>query len=199
MQRNALHALTNCRKVINCPCCTIDKTVLTKLDKIQDQLTKLQSQMNVEIEIENKPPNKSSSASLTNATSADYTESTKIIDTTRPRKQLIDLGFTYDSNTSELTCVYMSPKLRFNEYELNRANRWRIYVYPYDLDQNFDDHENLPRAFIYLKKSIKRHLIDSTSHQKNVRAEEERKSKQRLHETKNEHAGMNLGRLCIKH
>ena len=33
---------------------------------------------------------------------------------------------------------------------------------------------------------------------KHVEAEEERKAKQRLLENKNEHAGMNLGRLCMK-
>ena len=52
-----------------------------------------------------------------------------------------------------------------------------VLTYPYDLDQNFNDHENLPRAFINLKKSVKRHLIDSISHQKNVKAEEESQNK----------------------
>ena len=150
-------------------------TVLKKLDKIQDQLTELQSQMKVEIERENKQPNKSS-ASLTNATSADYTESTKRINTIRSLKELTDLGFTYDSNTLELTCVIChrgcdSPNAK------STGPTDGVFTYPYDLDQNFDDHENLPRAFINLKKSVKRHLIDSIAHQENVKAEEERQNK----------------------
>ena len=91
-------------KLSNVPASTNDNTVLTKLDKIQDQLTELQSQVKVDIEIENKQPNRSS-ASPTYATSADYTESTKIINMIRSLKELIDLGFKYDSNTSKLMCV----------------------------------------------------------------------------------------------
>ena len=29
-----------------------------------------------------------------------------------------------------------------------------VFTYPYELDQNFDDHGNRPRAFINLKKSV---------------------------------------------
>ena len=156
----------------------------------------LQSQMKVEIDIENKQPNKSS-ASLTNATSADYTESTKRINTIRSLNELIDLGFTYDSNTSELTCVICHQGCDSTNTKSTGPTDG-LFMYPYDLDQNFDDHENLPRAFINLKKSVKHHLIDSISHQENMKVEEERKAKQRLLENKNEHARMNLGRLCMK-
>ena len=188
-------------KLSNIPASTNDNIVLTKLDKIQGQLTELQSQNEMRVEKSNKQPNKSSS-SATNDTYADYTDDIKRIKTIRSLKELVDLGFTYDSNTSELACVVCHQSCDSNNANSGTEKATGptdgVFTYPYDLDQNFDDHEYLPRAFINLKKSVKRHLIDSISHQKNVKAEEERKAKQSLLEKKNENAGMNLGRLCMK-
>jgi hypothetical protein len=61
----------------------------------------------------------------------------------------------------------MPSKLQFKQCELRDKATGPadgVFTYPYDLDQNFDDHEYLPRPFINLKKSVKRHLIDSISH-----------------------------------
>jgi hypothetical protein len=132
------------------------------------------------VEKSNKQPNKSSS-SATNDTYADYTDDIKRIKTIRSLKELVDLGFTYDSNTSELACVVCHQSCDSNNANSGTEKATGptdgVFTYPYDLDQNFDDHEYLPRAFINLKKSVKRHLIDSISHQKNVKAEEERQNK----------------------
>jgi hypothetical protein len=185
-------------KLSNIPASTNDNIVLTKLDKIQGQLTELQSQNETKVEKANKQPNKSS-FSATNDTSAEYTEGIKTINTIRSLKELIDLGFTYDGNTSELACVVCRQSCNSNNANSGTEKATGpadgVFTYPYDLDQHFDDHEYLPRAFINLKKSVKRHLIDSISHQKNVKAEQERQS---LLEKKNENAWMNLGRLCMK-
>ena len=182
-------------KLSNIPANTND-IVLTKLDKLQDQLTDLQSQMKVEPQIADKQPNKSSD-SLTNTRSADYTGSIKRINTIRCLKELIDLGFIYDDNTSELMC-FVCHQSCDSKSTNSTGPTDGVFTYPHDIKQNFDDHENLPRAFINLKKSVKRHFIDSISHQKNVKTEEERRAKQRLLENRNENAGMNLGRLCMK-
>ena len=78
--------------------------MLTKLDKIEDQLTELQSQMKVGPKIAHKQLIQSL-ASLTNTRSANYTDGIKRINMIRFLKELIDLGFIYNNDTSEQTCM----------------------------------------------------------------------------------------------
>ena len=61
----------------------------------------------------------------------------------------------------------------------------------------FDEEEYLPRAFINLKKNVKRHCIDGKQHKEKLKLEDERKEENKL-KTLNQEAGMNLGRVCMK-
>ena len=89
--------------------------MLTKLDKIQDQLNELQSKLTVDPKIANKQPNKSL-ASLTDSISADNMETIKRINAIR---SLVPCHQSCDSkNTSSIDPTDS------------------IFTYPYDLDQN---------------------------------------------------------------
>lgn len=169
--------------------------VLGKLEEIQNQLTELSIQNETKVGDAGKRPH----------TATDYTENIKDVgsqNAIRSLKDLQDLGFTYESNSSEseLTCVVCHDPNKANTVTGNRTltKDQGVFSYPNDLENNFQDREFLPKEFTNLKKSIKRHLTDSITHKKNVNAEEERKAERSLFEKKNKKAGMNLGRLCIK-
>ena len=113
----------------------------------------------------------------------------------RSLKELLELGFTYESDSSELRCIICQDASKANS---EMATDRGIFTDAKDLEKDFEDREFLPRELINLKKSIKRHLTDSVTHKKNTEAEEQRKVERGLFEKKNEKAGMNLGRLCMK-
>ena len=169
--------------------------LLRKLEEIQSQLTELRS-----IQTEKKVGD----ADVQSQTATDYAGTINVgsISTIRSLKELEDLGFTYESDSSELKCVVCQchdPKKANPTTEKTTAltKDQGIFTYPNNLENDFKDQQFLPREFTNLKKSIKRQLTDSITH-KNVKAEEERKAERGLFEKKNKKAGMNLGRLCIK-
>ena len=180
LTRLALHKLSSLPK-------SNDITVLEKLGEIQNQLTRIENRMKLQ-------PEKVAQQAHENST-AEMAKDIKGLKGIRSLKELLELGFTYESDSSELRCMICQDANKANP---EMTTDQGIFTYRKDLEKEFEDREFLPREFINLKKSIKRHLTDSVTHKKNTQAEEQRKAERSLLEKKNEKAGMNLGRLCMK-
>lgn len=162
-------------------------TVLEKLGEIQSQLTRIENKI--------KPQPEKVPQQTHVSYSAEIAKDLQSLKVTRSLKELLELGFTYESDSSQLRCMICQDA---NNANPEKTTDHGIFAYGNDLEKEFEDREFLPREFINLKKNIKRHLADSVTHKKNVQAEEQRKAERSLFEKKNEKAGMNLGRLCLK-
>ena len=73
-----------------------------------------------------------------------------------------------------------------------------IFKYPNDLEREFNVGGTVPREFSNLKKNIKRHLSDSISHRNLKLLEEQKKVENVASTSKNETAGMNVTRFCMR-
>ncbi len=162
-------------------------TVLEKLGEIQSQLTTIEKNMKPHQERETQQTNANSTA--------DVAKDVKSLKGIRSLQELLELGFTYESDSSELRCRICQDATNANP---EKTTDQGIFAYGNHLEKEFEDREFLPREFINLKKNVKRHLTDSATHKKNVQAEEQRKAERSLLQKKNEEAGMNLGRICLK-
>ena len=70
----------------------------------------------------------------------------------RSLKELLELGFTYESDSSELRCMICQNAHNANP---EKTTDQGIFTYENDLEKDFANQEFLPREFINLKKSIK--------------------------------------------
>eukprot|EP00794_Sanderia_malayensis_P014467 gene14467-15971_t len=164
-----------------------DITVLEKLGEIQNQLTRIEHMMKSRPETVAQPAHENPPV--------ETGKGVRRLKAIRSLNELLELGFTHESDSSELRCMICEDA---NNVNPEKTTDHGIFTYENDLEKDFESREFLPREFINLKKSIKRHLTDSVTHKKNVQAEEQRKAERNLLERKNEKAGMNLGRLCMK-
>eukprot|EP00794_Sanderia_malayensis_P006751 gene6751-7509_t len=154
-----------------------DIAVLEKLGEIQNQLTRIKHMMKSQPETVAQPAHENPPVE----TGKGVTRLKAI----RSLNELLELGFTYESDSSELRCVICEDA---NNVSPEKTTDHGIFTYENDLEKDFESREFLPREFINLKKSIKRHLTYSVTHKKNVQAEEQRKAERNLLERKNEKA-----------
>ncbi len=82
--------------------------------------------------------------------------------TIRCIKELEDLGLIYDSNSSELKCIACHDATNTTILTIDQG----VFVYPNELEHDFKDKKYRMGEFTNLKKSVKRHLTHSVTHQK---------------------------------
>ena len=102
--------------------------------------------------------------------------------------EILSCAFLYDmEETGKIVCNLC------NESDVNAKSG--VFIYDKELGLCFQKAELLPAEFRNMKRSIQRHL-QSTSHMDSLIDKKEKLAAQV--KTKNELAGMNLGRLCMK-
>ena len=161
----------------------LDK-IIAKIDNLQQHVEQIQKCNVAAVSV---PKNVKDSDEMTNK------EIQNVILVARSLKELETLGFEYNAEKGQLLCTVCDPK----SIE-GLSNEVGAFAYNQDLGAEFDEEEYLPRAFVNLKKNVKRHCTDGKQHKEKLKLEEERKKEEKKLKTLNQEAGMNLGRVCMK-
>ena len=106
------------------------------------------------------------------------------------------IGFIYDELDEKVKCTVCKSE---NNQD-NDDDKKLIGVFKYSLldGLNFTKNEKLSRKFINLKKSLKRHLLESNLHCSMLKKEQEKQEEELALISKNKEAGLNIGKIAIK-
>lgn len=153
-----------------------------KLDKILQGLNELKIE-------KKKEPQSAQLDEIEDMRTDDFITLENNIKYARSMDQILQSGFIYDKDTSKVICSVCEDKGKCDSGE---------FLYPSEHGLSFEQNEFLPRIFCNLKKSVVRHIHISKTHIEAIRDLKEKERQEKLFETKNQHAGMNLGRICMK-
>ena len=105
-----------------------------------------------------------------------------------------EVGFIYDNVNEKVKCTVC---ISDDDQKLNNQNPG-VFIYSLADGLDFTKTDKLPRNFINLKKSLKRHILESQVHCSILKKEKERHEADLALTAKNREAGINIGRIAMK-
>ena len=151
----------------------LDK-IIAKIDNLQQHVEEIQK---CNVSTVSVPRNVKDADEMTNK------EIQNVILVARSLKELETLGFEYNAEKGKLLCTVCDPGSI-----QGLSNEVGAFAYNQDLGAEFDEEEYLPRAFVNLKKNVKRHWTDGKQHKEKLKLEEERKKEENILKTLHQEA-----------
>lgn len=123
----------------------------------------------------------------------DTTTLVNIVKHARSMDKILSCGFSYNKDTETVTCSICNDGEHSGLQEKTGQ-----FVYAKENGMSFEETDFLPRKFSMLKKSLVRYIQTRKAHSLKIRDKEEKEMLANEWKNKNQVAGMNLGRLCMK-
>ena len=90
---------------------------------------------------------------------------------TRSIKDIESVGFIFDEKKEEVFCSICGTVDSGNDDNSTDVRHIGIFKYEKQTGMTFNSEENLPDQFRNLKKHVKRHIKQSTTHIKNIQSQ----------------------------